>query len=90
MEKVFTMTGASSIASGIIYQLSARKSCGIKNAVLLINHDAALRYAEFVLDDNSLMKIDVLSEKVLPLKASGHFRPADLSSDWIITDLRGF
>lgn len=88
MDKVFTISGSSSIATSVRYVLSPRKSCGIKNAVLHIGNDAALRDAEFILDDESLVKINVRSYKVLPLKQIGYFSPSALSSDWVVTDLR--
>ena len=88
MDKVFTMTGASASGSGISYKLSARKSCGVRNAVLDIDTDGTLRNAEFTLDNGSIMKVNILSVKILPLKEKSCFIPGEFSSDWIVTDLR--
>jgi hypothetical protein len=56
--------------------------------VLEIDRNSLLRIAEFTLDDGSVMKIKVLSMQVQPLKTKESFAPGNLSSDWIITDLR--
>jgi hypothetical protein len=68
--------------------MSAKKPCGISKAVLEIDRNSLLRIAEFTLDDGSVMKIKVLSMQVQPLKTKESFAPGNLSSDWIITDLR--
>ena len=88
MEKVFTVASATASGSGMKYNLSASKSCGIDKALLEIDRNSQLKTAEFTLDDGSVMKINVLSMKVLPLKTKESFVPGNLSSDWIITDLR--
>ena len=88
MDKVFTVSSATASGSGMKYHLNARKSCGIREAVLEIDKDSVLKTAEFTMDDGSVMKINVLSMQLQPLKARTSFIPSDLSSDWIITDLR--
>ena len=88
MDKVFTVSSATVSGSGMKYHLNARKSCGIREAVLEIDKDSVLKTAEFTMDDGSIMKINVLSMQLQPLKARTSFIPSDLSSDWIITDLR--
>ena len=90
MDKVFTMAGSFQTSEGTRYQLKANDACGIKNAVLHIGNDAALRDAEFTLDDDSVIKIQVSSEKVSALKPIENFRPASFSSEWIVTDFRDF
>ena len=88
MDKVFTVASATASGSGMKYNLSASKSCGIDKALLEIDRNSQLKTAEFTLDDGSVMKINVLSMKVQPLKTKESFVPGNLSSDWIITDLR--
>lgn len=88
MDKVFTVSASSASASGVKYQLKADDSCGIKNAVLHIASNAALRDAEFTLDDNDVIRITVLSQKSLPMKEQDSFRPSPLSEDWVVTDFR--
>lgn len=88
MDKVFTVASATASGNGMKYHLTARRSCGISKAILLIDNDAVLKTAEFTMDDGSRMKINVLSMQTLPFKSKDSFIPADLSSDWIITDLR--
>jgi hypothetical protein len=88
MDKVFTVASATASGSGMKYKLSASKSCGIDKALLEIDRNSQLKTAEFTLDDGSVMKINVLSMKVQPLKTKESFVPGNLSSDWIITDLR--
>jgi hypothetical protein len=88
MDKVFTVASATASGSGMKYNLSASKSCGIDKALLEIDRNSQLKTAEFTLDDGSVMKINVLSMKVQPLKTKESFAPGNLSSDWIITDLR--
>ena len=88
MGKVFKVASATASGSGMKYNMSARKPCGISKAVLEIDRNSLLRIAEFTLDDGSVMKIKVLSMQVQPLKTKESFAPGNLSSDWIITDLR--
>ena len=88
MDKVFKVASATASGSGMKYNMSARKPCGISKAVLEIDRNSLLRIAEFTLDDGSVMKIKVLSMQVQPLKTQDSFAPGNLSSDWIITDLR--
>ena len=88
MDKVFKVASATASGSGMKYNMSARKPCGISKAVLEIDRNSLLRIAEFTLDDGSVMKIKVLSMQVQPLKTKESFAPGNLSSDWIITDLR--
>lgn len=88
MDKVFTVASATASGTGMKYQLSARSSCGISKAMLELDKNAVLKTADFTMDDGSRMKINVLSMQILPLKSKDSFIPADLSSDWIITDLR--
>ena len=88
MDKVFKVASATASGSGMKYNMSARKPCGISKAVLEIDRNSLLRIAEFTLDDGSVMKIKVLSMQVQPLKTQESFAPGNLSSDWIITDLR--
>ena len=88
MDKVFKVASATASGSGMKYNMSARKPCGISKAVLEIDRNSLLRIAEFTLDDCSVMKIKVLSMQVQPLKTKESFAPGNLSSDWIITDLR--
>jgi hypothetical protein len=88
MDKVFKVASATASGSGMKYNMSAKKPCGISKAVLEIDRNSLLRIAEFTLDDGSVMKIKVLSMQVQPLKTKESFAPGNLSSDWIITDLR--
>ena len=88
MDKVFKVASATASGSGMKYNMSARKPCGISKAVLEIDRNSLLRIAEFTLDDGSVMKIKVFSMQVQPLKTKESFAPGNLSSDWIITDLR--
>ena len=87
--KMFTKTGSSVLSgSGMRYRLTAREACGVASAVLDIDRDAVLKRAEFTLDDESVMTIDVESVKVQPMKESAAFRPGQMPSDWVVTDLR--
>ena len=88
MEKVFTIASSTASEAGMKFHLAARKSCGISKAILEIDRTSVLKAAEFTMDDGSIMKIKVKSIQVLPLKNKDSFVPTDLSSDWIITDLR--
>ena len=87
--KIFSKTGSSVLSgSGMRYRLTAREACGVASAVLDIDKDAVLKRAEFTLDDESVMTIDVESVKVQPMKESAAFRPGQMTSDWVVTDLR--
>lgn len=89
MEQMFTKTGSSALSgSGMRYRLTAREACGVASAVLDIDKNAVLKRAEFTLDDESVMTIDVESVKVQPMKESAAFRPGQMPSDWVVTDLR--
>lgn len=89
IEKMFSKTGSSVLSgSGMRYRLTAREACGVASAVLDIDKDAVLKRAEFTLDDESVMTIDVESVKVQPMKESAAFRPGQMPSDWVVTDLR--
>ncbi|MBR5301186.1 MAG: outer-membrane lipoprotein carrier protein LolA [Bacteroidales bacterium] len=88
MDKVFDVKGASANGAGMRYNLSARKPCGVKSAVLDIDKDVVLQKAEFMLDNGSVIKIEVKSVKALPQKDNSAFAPGKISSDWVVTDLR--
>ena len=88
MDKVFDLRGASAGGSGMRYSLSARKPCGVKSAVLDIDKNAVLRKAEFTMDNDCVIRIDVKSVTVLPKKENSAFAPGKISSDWVVTDLR--
>lgn len=88
MDKVFDLRGASAGGSGMRYSLSARKPCGVKSAVLDIDKNAVLRKAEFTMDNDCVIRIDVRSVTVLPKKENSAFTPGKISSEWVVTDLR--
>lgn len=88
MDKVFDMKGSSANGSGVTYRLSARKPCGVKTAVLDIEKNSVLKKAEFNMDNGGVIRIDVKAVKVLPKKENSAFTPGNLSSDWVVTDLR--
>jgi hypothetical protein len=88
MDKVFDLKGASAGGSGMRYSLSARKPCGVKSAVLDIDKNAVLQKAEFTMDNDCVIKIDVKSVNALPKKENSAFAPGKISSDWVVTDLR--
>ena len=88
MDKVFDLKGASVGGSGMRYSLSARKPCGVKSAVLDIDKNAVLQKAEFTMDNDCVIKIDVKSVNALPKKENSAFAPGKISSDWVVTDLR--
>lgn len=88
MDKVFDLKGASSGGSVMRYSLSARKPCGVKSAVLDIDKNAVLQKAEFLMDNDCVIRIDVKSVTVLPKKENSAFAPGKISSDWVVTDLR--
>ena len=87
--KMFSKTGSSVLSgSGMRYRLTAREACGVASAVLDIDKDAVLKRAEFTLDDESVMTIDVESVNVQPMKERAAVRPGQMPSDWVVTDLR--
>ena len=87
--KMFSKTGSSVLSGSMMrYRLTAREACGVASAVLDIDKNAVLKRAEFTLDDESVMTIDVESVKVQPMKESAAFRPGQMPSDWVVTDLR--
>ena len=88
MDKVFDLKGASAGGSGMRYSLSARKPCGVKSAVLDIDKNAVLQKAEFTMDNDCVIKIDVKSVNALPKKENSAFVPGKISSEWVVTDLR--
>lgn len=88
MQKLSSVVSSSAVGNGMKYELTARQTCGISRAVLTIGADALLKSADFTLDDGNVISINVLSMENDPLKNKGHFSPSNLSSDWIITDLR--
>ena len=88
MDKVFDLKGASANGSGMRYWLTARKPCGVKSSVLDIDKDAVLKKAEFTMDNDCVIRIDVKSVKALPKKEDSAFAPEKISSDWVVTDLR--
>ena len=61
MDKVFDLKGASAGGSVMRYSLSARKPCGVKSAVLDIDKNAVLQKAEFLMDNDCVIRIDVKS-----------------------------
>lgn len=88
MDKLFTVVSSASAGTGVRYQLSSRESCGIDKAMLEIDKNAVLKAACFTMDEGSVMSINVLSMNMLPFKDKDCFSPSNLSSDWIVTDLR--
>ena len=89
IDKMFSKAGSSALSdSGKRYRLTAREACGVASAVLDIDKNAVLKRAEFTLDDDSVMTIEVKSVKVQPMKESAAFRPGQMPSDWVVTDLR--
>ena len=88
MDKVFDLKGTSAGGSGMRYSLSARKPCGVKSAVLDIDKNAVLQKAEFTMDNDCVIKIDVKSVNALPKKENSAFAPGKISSEWVVTDLR--
>ena len=88
MDKVFDVKGASANGTGMRYRLTARKPCGVRSSVLDIDKDAVLKKAEFTMDNDCVIRIDVRSVKALPQKENSSFAPGKISSDWVVTDLR--
>ena len=89
IDKMFSKTGSSALSgSGMRYRLTAREACGVASAVLDIDRNAVLKRAEFTLDDDSVMTIDVKSVKAQPMKERRAFTPGSIPSDWVVTDLR--
>ena len=89
IDKMFSKAGSSALSdSGKRYRLTAREACGVASAVLDIDKNAVLKRAEFTLDDDSVMTIEVKSVKAQPMKESRAFTPDSIPSDWVVTDLR--
>ena len=88
MDQMFSVSGSSSAGSVMRYRLSARKPCGVRTAVLDIDTNAVLQKAEFTMDNDYVIKIDVKSVAVMPKQENSAFRPGKISSDWVVTDLR--
>lgn len=88
MDQMFSVSGSSSAGSVMRYRLSAQKPCGVRTAVLDIDTDAVLQKAEFTMDNDCVIKIDVKSVTVMPKQENSAFTPGKISSDWVVTDLR--
>lgn len=88
MDQMFAVSGSSAAGSGMRYRLSARKPCGVRTAVLNVDKNAVLLKAEFTMDNDCVIKIDVKSVRALPKKENSSFTPGKISSDWVVTDLR--
>ena len=88
MDQMFSVSGSSSAGSVMRYRLSARKPCGVRTAVLDIDTDAVLQKAEFTMDNDCVIKIDVKSVAVMPKQENSAFTPGKISSEWVVTDLR--
>ena len=88
MDRMFSVSGSSSAGSVVRYRLSARKPCGVRTAVLDIDTDAVLQKAEFTMDNDCVIKIDVKSVTVMPKQENSAFTPGKISSEWVVTDLR--
>ena len=88
MDQMFSVSGSSSAGSVMRYRLSAQKPCGVRTAVLDIDTNAVLQKAEFTMDNDCVIKIDVKSVAVMPKKENSAFAPGKISSEWVVTDLR--
>lgn len=88
MDQMFSVSGSSSAGSVMRYRLSAQKPCGVRTAVLDIDTDAVLQKAEFSMDNDCVVKIDVKSVTVIPKQENSAFTPGKISSEWVVTDLR--
>lgn len=88
MDQMFSVSGSSSAGSVMRYRLSAKKPCGVRTAVLDIDTNAVLQKAEFTMDNDCVIKIDVKSVAVMPKQENSAFRPGKISSDWVVTDIR--
>lgn len=88
MDQMFSVSGSSSVGSVMRYRLSAQKPCGVRTAVLDIDTDAVLQKAEFTMDNDYVIKIDVKSVTVMPKQENSAFAPGKISSNWVVTDLR--
>lgn len=88
MDQMFSVSGSSSAGSVMRYRLSAQKPCGVRTAVLDIDTDAVLQKAEFTMDNDCVIKIDVKSVEVMPKQENSAFTPGKISSEWVVTDLR--
>lgn len=88
MDQMFSVSGSSAAGTAMRYRLSAQKPCGVRTAVLDIDKNAVLQKAEFTMDNDCVIKIDVKSVTVLPKKENSAFTPGKISSDWVVTDLR--
>jgi hypothetical protein len=88
MDQMFSVSGSSSAGSVVRYRLSARKPCGVRTAVLDIDKNAVLQKAEFTMDNDCVIKIDVKSVAVMPKQENSAFTPGKISSEWVVTDLR--
>ena len=88
MDQMFSVSGSSSAGSVMRYRLSAQKPCGVRTAVLDIDTDAVLQKAEFTMDNDCVIKIEVKSVTVMPKQENSAFTPGKISSEWVVTDLR--
>ena len=88
MDQMFSVSGSSAAGAAMRYRLSAQKPCGVRTAVLDIDKNAVLQKAEFTMDNDCVIKIDVKSVNALPKKENSAFAPGKISSDWVVTDLR--
>ena len=88
MDQMFSVSGSSSAGSVMRYLLSAKKPCGVRTAVLDIDTNAVLQKAEFTMDNDCVIKIDVKLVNALPKKENSAFAPGKISSEWVVTDLR--
>lgn len=88
MDQMFSVSGSSSAGSVMRYRLSAKKPCGVRTAVLDIDTNAVLQKAEFTMDNDCVIKIDVKSVAVMPKQENSAFTPGKISSEWVVTDIR--
>ena len=90
MDKLFKVRSSSALEAGkVSYSLDAVIQCGVSEAEVVLSGNGAVTRADFILDDGSVLEVQVSSMKKTEEKQASFFSPdRRFGSDWIVTDLR--
>ena len=92
LDDVFRLDRVTSDNLSDIYLLVSREQCGIENCRLDFNMTSGkLTYAEFLMSDGNVVKVNVSSFKVASPAPESEITlklPSAYGADWVVTDLR--
>lgn len=90
LDKLFKVRSSRALEAGkVSYSLDAVTQCGVAEADVVLTGNGAVSKAQFVMDDGSVLSVQVASMKKTEEKQASFFSPdCRFDSDWIVTDLR--